>query len=75
MNLLTILFGVAAIAFGSYTSYCRFKAPERLQKLQAMRVQFGKGMGTAVHATAYSVLPMLFGAGLVLTGFKGASLF
>lgn len=37
MDIVTILAGVIIALYGIYTFYIRFKSPEKLGKLQAMR--------------------------------------
>ena len=62
-----LILGGAAILYGLYTAYLRATAPEKLSKLEAMRQQWGQGTGTAIHVIAYTILPIVVGAVLVIT--------
>ena len=75
MDPVTVLIGAAALGFGIYTAYIRATNPAKLGKLDAMKKQWGEGVGTAVHVAAYSVLPVIFGIAMILAGMKGMSLF
>lgn len=74
MDLITVSIGAVVIGFGFYTLYARIKTPEKLGKLQAMREKFGKGIGTTIHTTAYSVIPLVFGSFIVNAGLNGVSI-
>jgi hypothetical protein len=75
MDPLTMAFGFGAAAFGSYTTYLRFSSPDKLGKLEAMREKFGAGAGTAIHAVAYSIAPIVLGLILIVAGSNGHKLF
>lgn len=75
MNPVTMLIGAAALAYGIYTLYLRQSAPEKFGKLAAMKKQWGPTAGNAVHLVAYSILPLVFGIVLLVTGWQGAGLF
>lgn len=74
MDLVTVSSGVVIIMYGVFTLALRVKAPEKFAKLEAMRDKFGHGVGTAIHTTAYSVLPVLLGGLMVRAGVNGVSL-
>lgn len=75
MNPLTIAIGAAAALFGVYTIYLRATAPEKFEKLQAMKDSMGDSVGMAVHTIAYSIVPLGIGATLIFAGVRGVSLF
>jgi len=60
-----LLIGVFALGVGLATLVLRFVNPSKLRKLQAMKQYFGDQKGTLIHVTAYTVMPLLFGAFLV----------
>ncbi len=60
-----IIIGLLALAFGLVTLVLRFVAPDKLGKLEPMKKMFGPAAGTALHVTAYTVVPLGFG-GLML---------
>lgn len=75
MNALTVLIGVAAILFGLYTFYLRANDPAKLGKLAAMQKQWGESTGKTIHTIAYSVVPIIVGLIILMTGLEGGSLF
>ncbi|HEX7128290.1 MAG TPA: hypothetical protein VF406_21265 [Thermodesulfobacteriota bacterium] len=75
MDPLTLVVGVAAVAYGLYTTYARVKSPSSFGKLAAMRSRFGHAAGTAVHVIAYTVLPVVFGLVAIVLGMQGKSIF
>lgn len=75
MNPMTILIGAAACIFGVYTAFIRTTNPGKLGKLEAMRKQWGERAGTAVHVIAYTVVPIIFGIVMIISGIRGGALF
>jgi hypothetical protein len=75
MNPVTVVLGVAAVAYGGYTAWARQAKPEQFQKLDAMKEQWGDTGGYAVHVIGYTVVPILVGVGLVVSGLNGGSAF
>ena len=62
---LNVLLGLAAVAYGLYTAYVRATAPEKFEKLAAMKEQWGDGTGTIVHVVGYTVVPIVVGLMLI----------
>lgn len=62
--------GLFAIGYGALTIYLRAHHPERLGKLEALKERWGDDAGTAVHWTAYTVLPILVGLVLMAVGLR-----
>jgi hypothetical protein len=75
MNFTTILVGVACVAYGLYTAWARQKTPEKFRKLEAMKKFWGARIGLVVHVVGYTVVPIILGVGLIVTGVRGGSLF
>ena len=75
MNPITVIVGFAAIAYGIYTTRTRRVAPEKFTKLAAMKQAWGEKAGMVVHVVGYTVLPVVLGLVLILTGLRGGSLF
>ena len=73
MNWTTIAIGLVAVGLGIFSTYLRFKAPDKLQKLAAMKRQFGEDTGGMIHALAYSVLPIIAGVAFIVLGFRQPS--
>jgi hypothetical protein len=74
-NPVTMAAGALALLFGLGTYFLRLKAPEELSKMKAMKQRFGEKKGLLIHTVSYTVLPMVFGAVLILAGLMGFSLF
>ena len=68
MNPVTVLIGAAAIGFGSYTAYVRTTNPAKFEKRAAMKKRWGEGAGKTVHVVAYTVLPIIFGIVMIVSG-------
>jgi hypothetical protein len=68
-----VLLGVAALAYGLYTGYARTATPEKFQKLEAMKKQWGESTGNIVHLVAYTVVPVLVGLALIASALLSAS--
>jgi hypothetical protein len=64
MNL-NLWLGIAAVAYGLYTLYLRSRSPDKFGKLEAMKQQWGDRAGTIAHVIGYTVLPIIFGLGLI----------
>jgi multisubunit Na+/H+ antiporter MnhB subunit len=75
MNLVTLLLGAVALSFGLYTLYLRGRSPEKFRKLEAMKKQWGPGIGNTVHLIAYSILPIVVGVILLTAGWLGVAIF
>ena len=75
MNPVTVLLGVAAVGYGAYTAWARQAKPEQFAKLEAMKETWGETGGNAVHVVGYTVVPILTGLWLVISGFQGGSIF
>ncbi len=68
MQIIYLILGVAALAFGGLTIYLRVKRPEKLWKLKAMIERWGEVPGKTIHIVAYSLLPIWVGLVLVFAG-------
>jgi len=75
VNPVTVLIGVAAIAYGSYTAWARRAKPEQFKKLEPMKNVWGNRGGQVVHVIGYTVVPIIVGIVLVWSGLQGTSLF
>ncbi len=75
MNLVTVLVGAVAIAYGAYTAWARRTKPEQFKKLEPMKQFWGEKAGLAIHIVGYTVVPIVVGIVLVLRGLQGGSLF
>jgi hypothetical protein len=75
MNWTTIAIGLVAVGLGIFSAYLRFKAPDKLQKLAAMKRHFGENTGGMIHALAYSVLPIIAGVAFIVLGLRGVAFF
>lgn len=75
MNMMTVVIGAAAIAFGLFTLIARVKKPQLFRKLQPMKDHWGARTGAAIHVVAYTIVPLVFGVVTVLLGLAGQSLF
>ncbi len=63
------IIGGVFLGLGLVTLIGRFMAPDShmmFSKLQPMKDYWGEGRGTALHVVAYTVLPIVVGAVLVL---------
>jgi hypothetical protein len=72
---ISLVFGGFAMLFGVVTLIGRFVAPDSgmFSKLGPMKERFGDRAGTALHVTAYTVMPLLVGAVLLGRALSGAS--
>jgi hypothetical protein len=75
MNPVTVLVGVVAIGYGLYSAWARRAKPEQFKKLEPMKKFWGERGGQAVHVISYTVMPIVIGIFLVLSGLQGGSLF
>jgi hypothetical protein len=75
MNVTTILVGVAAMVYGGFSAWARRKTPEKFRKLGPMKEFWGGRAGLAIHFIGYTVVPLVLGAGLIVHGVRGGSLF
>lgn len=53
--------GLAMLAFGCFSLYATFAKPDFFKKREAMKAQWGKKTGSAIHFGAYVILPILAG--------------
>lgn len=74
MNPMTLAIGALFVAYGCYTAYARVKAPQQFHKLEAMKKFWGEGPGFVMHVMAYTVMPIVVGFVLILSGFNGRSI-
>jgi len=74
MNIPTIIIGIAALLFGIYTMYVHSTNPEKFRKLKAMQENFGKKRGAILHVVCYSIIPIVFGIVMLVSGLMGISL-
>jgi hypothetical protein len=75
MDITTVLIGAAALAYGVFTIYARFKKPLLLGKLDAMKEKFGNSTGNLIHIIAYTVVPLAAGAVFIYSGLAGHAIF
>ncbi len=75
MNPATFGVGIFAVLYSLYTFYMRASNPEKFGKLSAMQEKLGKRTGYAVHLTAYSIAPFVFGVIMIIQGSRGHSFF
>ena len=75
MNLTTVVIGIAAIAYGLYTAWARRARPDQFRKLEAMKKTWGESAGQVVHVIGYTIVPIVVGVVLVLSGLRGGSVF
>jgi len=73
MNLTTVGIGMAAIGYGLYTAWVHRARPEQFRKLGPMKKFWGDTAGLAMHFFSYTVMPIIVGALLVLSGLLGGS--
>ena len=75
MDIPTLLLGIFATSFGIYTAIVRIFWPHHFGKLGPMKKLYGERAGVAVHVVGYTVLPIFFGLGLLVSAFYGGSIF
>lgn len=63
-----LVVGVLCVCYGIYTSVVRRNKPSAFGKLDAMKERLGQGVGLFVHVLFYTVLPIVFGLLLTITG-------
>ena len=73
MNPVTVGIGTIAILYGLFTAYLRATNPSSFKKLDAMKKMWGDKGGMMVHVIAYTVVPIVAGAVLLVCGFMGIS--
>ena len=71
MELITIGIGIVVLWFGLFTSMLRQKSPEKLKTLEPMKQKFGDKPGQFLHILAYSIIPIILGVYLLLSGLNG----
>jgi hypothetical protein len=52
----------------------RTKAPEKFNRLKALKAKYGDSSGTAAHILAFTVLPIVVGIMLSFAGLFGLSI-
>ncbi|HMQ11501.1 MAG TPA: hypothetical protein PKC21_10120 [Oligoflexia bacterium] len=65
-----VIFGLTAIVFGCLTLFLRLKKPEKLGKLKAMQLFWGKRNGNIIHFISYTIVPMVFGAVMLIKHYQ-----
>jgi len=75
MNVTTVLIGAAALVYGVFTIYARFKMPSLLGKLEAMKKKFGIVAGNLIHIIAYTIVPLVAGTVFISWGLAGRAIF
>ena len=75
MNPITVAIGCLALCYGIFTAIWRAKHPEKFAKLEPMKRFWGERGGVVVHVIGYTVLPIVFGIVLIVSGVRGAALF
>ena len=75
MNIATILLGIFCFLFGIYTFIVRIKSPEKFGKLEQMKKRFGDKTGTILHIVFYTIIPIIIGIVLLISGILGVNLF
>lgn len=66
MNFVLLGIGIAAISFGCYSVYARKAHPEKLGKLQAMKLKWGEDKGELLHLIGYTISPIIVGVMFIL---------
>lgn len=67
--------GALVIAYGIFTLYTRIRFPERLPKLAAMKRVYGNKAGEIVHVIFYTIIPIVFGLILLISGILNVNVF
>ena len=75
MNTNTVIIGILAALFGSATIILRHLKPQMFKKLGPMKEKFGQKPGYIIHFISYSLIPIIFGISMIVTGLNGGSLF
>jgi len=75
MNVATVVFGAAMVAFGLATLAIGQLKPTAFRKLGEMRERFGHALGTAIHIFAYSLIPIGGGVNFIIQGLAGQPVF
>jgi hypothetical protein len=68
------VFAWFSIGLGIFTLIYRMIHPAFFLKLGMMQKVFGPGWGYLLHFVAYTVVPLVIGASLILTRHQGAML-
>ncbi|HVK95205.1 MAG TPA: hypothetical protein VM571_10840, partial [Noviherbaspirillum sp.] len=72
---LTVAIGVMELLFGVYIAVSRRLQPQKMAKLEALKVLFGDKIGNLIHVSAYTVIPLVAGGIFVFAGLRGVALF
>ena len=75
MNVTTVCGGLAMVAFGAVTTVLRIVRPQIFSKLEPMKRRWGERAGFRIHVPGYSILPIVAGIVIALSGALGESLF
>ena len=75
MNVTTLCFGLAMIAYGATTIVLRVVRPRLFWKLEPMKKFWGPRLGLWIHVVGYSLLPIVAGLLFTIRGIQGASIF
>lgn len=75
INWVEIVVGVLACMYGLYTIYVRIKSPEKMGKIDALKRFWGNIAGTIIHVIFYTIIPLVFGLLLIVSGILGKRLF
>ena len=73
MNYYTLVLGIFALGYGIFSCVCRFVKPEWFKKLEPMKVQWGKVVGTIIHFVSNVIIPLAVGTVLIFMAMKGMS--
>ena len=75
MNIPTVLIGVLAALFGASTIILRHTKPQMFSKFGPMKEKFGDKQGYILHFVGYSLIPLILGISMIISGLNGYSFF
>ena len=70
-----LVIGALALGYGILSLYTRIRSPERLSKLASMKRVYGNKAGEIVHAILYTIIPVVFGLILLISGILNVRVF
>lgn len=73
MDLITVLIGAVIFFYSLSTIYFRLKKPENFGKLELLKEKYGEKRGNLIHIFSYTIMPMLFGILIIISGVNGVS--